>query len=79
MGGAVCDRHPRGDAARPPLLGGEQNGAAHEERTHHHAAEQAAAEDMERVKVHNAAVDDMEELAANFNAEVREFKAKSAE
>jgi hypothetical protein len=42
------------------------------------AEEETPEEQLERVELHNAAVDKMEALAAEFNEEIREYKDRSA-
>ena len=41
------------------------------------AEEMTPEEQAERVNAHNAAVDEMEAVAAQFNEEIREYKAKA--
>ena len=40
------------------------------------AEDESPEEQLKRVEMHNAAVDAMESLAAKFNEEIREYKAK---
>ena len=40
------------------------------------AEEEAPEQQLARIQEHNSAVDDMEKVAADFNTEIREYKAK---